>query len=63
MKILVIGSGGREHALAKKFMESPQVEKVFVAPGNSGMKKDGIQIVGISELSNDELVEIGRAHV
>ena len=60
MKILVIGSGGREHALAKKFMESPQVEKVFVAPGNSGMKKDGIQIVGISELSNDELVEFAQ---
>ena len=60
MKILVIGSGGREHALAKKFMESPQLEKVFVAPGNSGMKKDGIQIVGISELSNDELVEFAQ---
>ena len=60
MKILVIGSGGREHALAKKFMESPQVEKVFVAPGNPGMKKDGIQIVGISELSNDELVEFAQ---
>lgn len=29
MKILVIGSGGREHALAKKFMESPQVEEVL----------------------------------
>ncbi|MFR0821148.1 MAG: phosphoribosylamine--glycine ligase N-terminal domain-containing protein, partial [Lactococcus lactis] len=57
MKILVIGSGGREHALAKKFMESPQVEEVFVAPGNSGMEKDGIQIVDISELSNDKLVE------
>ncbi|WP_038600140.1 phosphoribosylamine--glycine ligase [Lactococcus lactis] len=57
MKILVIGSGGREHALAKKFMESPQVEEVFVAPGNSGMENDGIQIVDISELSNDKLVE------
>ncbi|MEI3647405.1 phosphoribosylamine--glycine ligase [Lactococcus lactis subsp. lactis] len=60
MKILVIGSGGREHALAKKFMESPQVEEVFVAPGNSGMKKDGIQIVDISELSNDKLVEFAQ---
>lgn len=60
MKILVIGSGGREHALAKKFMESPQVEEVFVAPGNSGMEKDGIQIVDISELSNDKLVEFAQ---
>jgi len=36
MKILVIGSGGREHALAWKFAQSPNVEKVFVAPGNGG---------------------------
>lgn len=60
MKILVIGSGGREHALAKKFMESPQVEEVFVAPGNSGMENDGIQIVDISELFNDKLVEFAQ---
>jgi len=36
MRILVIGSGGREHALAWKFAQSPKTEKVFVAPGNGG---------------------------
>ena len=36
MKILIIGSGGREHALAWKFAQSPQVEQVLVAPGNGG---------------------------
>lgn len=36
MKILVIGSGGREHALAWKLAQSPRVQKVFVAPGNAG---------------------------
>jgi phosphoribosylamine--glycine ligase len=36
MKILVVGSGGREHALAWKFAQSPKVEKVFAAPGNGG---------------------------
>jgi phosphoribosylamine--glycine ligase len=36
MKILIIGSGGREHALAWKFAQSPKVEQVFVAPGNGG---------------------------
>jgi len=36
MNILVIGGGGREHALAWKAAQSPQVEKVFVAPGNAG---------------------------
>ncbi len=36
MKLLVVGSGGREHAIAKKLLESEQVEQVFVAPGNDG---------------------------
>ena len=36
MKVLVIGNGGREHALAWKAAQSPKVEPVFVAPGNAG---------------------------
>ena len=36
MKLLVIGNGGREHALAWKLAQSPKVETVFVAPGNAG---------------------------
>ena len=36
MKVLVIGNGGREHALAWKAAQSPQVKTVFVAPGNAG---------------------------
>ena len=36
MKILVIGSGGREHALAWKLSQSPKVQQVYVAPGNGG---------------------------
>ena len=36
MNVLIIGSGGREHALAWKAAQSSQVEKVFVAPGNAG---------------------------
>ncbi|MBK1794556.1 phosphoribosylamine--glycine ligase [Devosia sp. WQ 349] len=40
MRVLVIGSGGREHALAWKIAQSPQVEAVFVAPGNGGT--DGV---------------------
>ncbi|HFU4012840.1 TPA: phosphoribosylamine--glycine ligase [Streptococcus suis] len=51
MKLLVVGSGGREHAIAKKLLESERVEQVFVAPGNDGMTLDGIELVniGISE--------------
>ena len=40
MKVLVIGSGGREHAIARQFKNSPSVTEVFVAPGNDGMKSD-----------------------
>lgn len=37
MQILLIGSGGREHALAWKLAQSGQVEKIFAAPGNPGI--------------------------
>jgi len=40
MKVLVVGSGGREHALAWKIAQSPRVERVFVAPGNAGTGAD-----------------------
>ena len=40
MKVLVIGSGGREHAIAKQFNQAPSVSEVFVAPGNDGMQGD-----------------------
>ncbi len=39
MKVLVIGGGGREHALVWKIAKSPKVKKVFCAPGNAGMVK------------------------
>ncbi|MFR0554319.1 phosphoribosylamine--glycine ligase [Loigolactobacillus coryniformis subsp. coryniformis] len=44
-KVLVIGSGGREHALCRQFLLSPQVTQVYCAPGNAGMVADGIQLV------------------
>src|SRR5215472_14495867 len=41
MKILVIGSGGREHALAWKLRQSPDAERIFCAPGNAGTAEIG----------------------
>ena len=40
MNVLVLGNGGREHALAWKISQSPRVERVFVAPGNAGTAAD-----------------------
>ncbi len=49
MKILVIGSGGREHALAWRLAQGVRVQKVFVAPGNAGTAlEDGVENVAIS---------------
>ena len=44
MKILVIGKGGREHALVWKLAQSPRVERVFCAPGNAGTALDGVNV-------------------
>ena len=45
MKVLVVGGGGREHALAWKIKQSPRVEKIFIAPGNGGTALIGENIL------------------
>ena len=44
MNILLVGSGGREHALAWKISQSPKVDKLFIAPGNAGTSTVGINV-------------------
>ncbi|HEL1732901.1 TPA: phosphoribosylamine--glycine ligase [Streptococcus suis] len=60
MKLLVVGSGGREHAIAKKLLESEQVEQVFVAPGNDGMTLDGIELVNIGISEHSALINFAK---
>ncbi|MBY5023210.1 phosphoribosylamine--glycine ligase [Streptococcus suis] len=60
MKLLVVGSGGREHAIAKKLLESEQVEQFFVAPGNDGMTLDGIELVNIGISEHSALINFAK---
>ena len=54
MKVLIVGKGGREHAIAWKVKESDLVKKIFIAPGNIGMENIG-ELVNISE---DKIIEL-----
>ena len=56
MKIMVIGGGGREHAIIKKIKENKSVEKIFALPGNGGMAKDAT-LVPIGAKDIDKIVE------
>ena len=67
MKVLVIGNGGREHALAWKLMQSPRVSEVIVAPGNAGTAHErGVRnadvavtdLDGLLKLAKDEHIEL-----
>jgi len=59
MKLLVIGSGGREHALAWRLKQSPRVQKVFVAPGNGGTaREEGVENVAVSAIP--DLIEFAK---
>ena len=47
MKLMVIGGGGREHAIIKKLKENPAVEKIYCLPGNGGIAADAVCVSGI----------------
>ncbi|HEY5740035.1 MAG TPA: phosphoribosylamine--glycine ligase [Gammaproteobacteria bacterium] len=63
MKILIVGGGGREHALAWKCAQSQLVERVYVAPGNAGTGlEDGIENVAIAAEDIDALLEFAAGN-
>ncbi|WP_295936990.1 phosphoribosylamine--glycine ligase [uncultured Alistipes sp.] len=61
MKVLVIGSGGREHAIVDALTRSPQVEKIFCAPGNAGIAAQA-QCVAIRETEVEKLRDFAAAN-
>jgi phosphoribosylamine--glycine ligase len=65
MKVMVIGSGGREHALAWKISQSPRVEKLFCAPGNAGtlavaenVDVSATDVVGLADLASKHKIDL-----
>ncbi|MFL6558559.1 MAG: phosphoribosylamine--glycine ligase, partial [Bacillus sp. (in: firmicutes)] len=59
MNVLIIGRGGREHAICRKVSESAGLEKVFVAPGNPGMA-DVAELVSIAESEHEQLLQFAK---
>ena len=59
MKIMVVGGGGREHAIIKKIKENKEVEEIFALPGNGGMAKDATLVpIGAKEI--DKIVDFAK---
>ncbi len=59
MKIMVVGGGGREHAIIKKIKENPGVTEIFALPGNGGMADDAV-LTGISATDLDKIVDFAK---
>lgn len=61
MNVLLIGSGGREHAIAWKLAQSKKLSKLFIAPGNPGTAKHGINVdIGVNDI--DKLVDFAKSN-
>lgn len=61
MKVLIVGSGGREHAIAWKVSQSPKVDKIYCAPGNAGIAEYA-ECVPISAMEFDKLAAFAKEH-
>ncbi len=59
MRILVIGSGGREHTIIRKLKESPKVDRIYAAPGNGGISKDA-ECVNIGVMDKEGMVAFAK---
>ena len=61
MKVLIVGSGGREHAIAWKVAQSPKVEKIYCAPGNAGIAEVA-ECVPIGAMEFEKLADFAKEH-
>ena len=59
MKVLVVGSGGREHAICWKISQSDKVDKIYCAPGNAGISQVA-ECVDIKAMEFDKLVDFAK---
>ena len=64
MKVLVVGGGGREHAVIRKLRENPEITEIFALPGNAGMRKEAVcvpigakDIPAIVNFARDEQID------
>jgi hypothetical protein len=62
MKVLIVGGGGREHALAWAMKKSPAVDGVFIAPGNPGTARVGTNLPGVRTNDCDAMIRAARDH-
>ena len=60
MKVLVVGSGGREHAIVWKLSQSPKVDKIYCAPGNAGIGQLA-ELVNIGAMEFHKLIEFVKS--
>ena len=62
MNLLVIGGGGREHAIVKKLKENPAVETIYCAPGNGGIAADAVCVPEIGAKDIPAQVDFAKTH-
>lgn len=62
MNLLVVGGGGREHAIIKKLKENPTVETIYALPGNGGIAQDAVCVPSIGAKDIDQIVDFAKSH-
>ena len=62
MNLLVVGGGGREHAIIKKLKENPSVETIYALPGNGGIARDAVCVPEIGAKDIEKIVDFARTH-